>query len=76
MLDLNLEIGIFVEAMPFPILITGENGKISHVNDKFLEMFNECRGDGPIGAAYNAWRDWAFEDVDGFYRQYLPLCAW
>ncbi len=65
MLDLNLEIGIFVEAMPFPILITGENGKISHVNDKFLEMFNECRGD-LIGAAYNAWRDWAFEDVDGF----------
>lgn len=65
MLNLNLEIGIFVEAMPFPLLIMGENGKISHVNDKFLEMFDECRSD-LIGAAYKAWRDWAFEDVAGF----------
>lgn len=65
MLNLNLEIGIFVEAMPFPLLIIGENGKISHVNDKFLKMFNECRDD-LIGADYANWRDWAFEGVSGF----------
>lgn len=65
MLNLNLEIAIFLEAMPFPLIITGEDGKISHANDKFLEMFRECRDD-LIGASYSAWRVWAFEDVSGF----------
>lgn len=65
MLNLNLEIGIFVEAMPFPLIITADNGKITHVNNKFLEMFKECRDD-LIDAYYIAWSDWAFEDVSDF----------
>lgn len=64
MLNLNLELGIFVEAMPFPIILAENSGKITHVNDKFLEMFKECRDD-LIGACYPDWSAWAFDNVSG-----------
>ena len=65
MLNLNLEIGIFMEAMPFPLILTGDDGKVIHANNKFLEMFGECHED-LIGAYYTAWSDWAFEDASDF----------
>lgn len=65
MLNLNLELGIFVEAMPFPLILTEENGKITHVNNKFLEMFKENRDD-LIGAYYPEWSNWAFDNVSDF----------
>lgn len=61
-LNLNMEMGIFVEAMPFPLLLTCDSGRITHVNDKFLEMFHECRDD-IIGSYYSAWSEWAFENA-------------
>lgn len=65
MFNLNLELGMFVEAMPFPLILTEESGKITHVNDKFLEMFKECRDD-LIGAYYPEWSEWAFDNVSGY----------
>lgn len=65
MLNLDLELGIFVEAMPFPLLIVGEGGQITQVNNKFLEMFGERRDD-LIGASYSSWSEWAFEDAPDF----------
>lgn len=65
MLNLNLEIGMFVDAMPFSLILTGDDGRITHANNHFLEMFKECRDD-LIGAYYAAWSAWAFEDVSEF----------
>lgn len=62
LLNLNMEMGIFLEAMPFPLILTCDNGLIIHVNNRFLEMFDESSED-LIGANYEAWKDWAFEDV-------------
>lgn len=61
-LNLNMEIGIFVEAMPFPLILTRDDGKITYANNKFLEMFNECRDD-LIDTQYSAWHEWAFENI-------------
>lgn len=60
MLNLNMEIEIFIEAMPFPLVLTREDGRISHLNKKFEEIFGESRKD-MIGTVYAGWQAWAFE---------------
>lgn len=67
LLNLNTEIGMFIEAMPFSLILTDADDKVTHVNDNFLKIFDECRSD-MINTDYNAWSEWAFErlsDVTG-----------
>lgn len=64
-LNLNREMGIFVEAMPFPLLLTRDDDKIIYANSNFLEMFNECQAD-LIDTSYNSWHEWAFDNLTDF----------
>lgn len=59
-LNLNLEIEIFIEAMPFPLAMLDKDGVITHLNKQFLQFFGEKKSD-MVGTSYTAWKDWAFE---------------
>lgn len=58
-LNLNMEIEIFLEAMPFPIIMHNEKGIITHMNQKFADFFHEKKGD-IIGVSYADWKNWFF----------------
>lgn len=60
LMNLSNELEIFIEAMPFPLILVKENEKITHVNEKFLEIFNEKRED-LVDTNYPDWAEWAFE---------------
>lgn len=59
-LNLNLEIEIFIEAMPFPLAMLDKEGVITHLNTHFLQFFGEKKQD-MIGTSYEDWKDWAFD---------------
>lgn len=59
-LNLNLEIEIFIEAMPFPLAMLDKDGVITHLNRHFLQFFGEKKQD-MVGTSYQAWKDWAFD---------------
>lgn len=59
-LNLNLEIEIFIEAMPFPLAMLDKDGTITHLNRHFLQFFGEKKQD-MVGTSYSAWKEWAFE---------------
>ena len=58
-LNLNREVDIFLEAMPFPIIMHNEKGIITHLNQKFVNFFHEKKDD-IIGTAYADWKAWSF----------------
>lgn len=58
-LNMEMEMEIFLEAMPFPIIIHNEKGNITHMNQKFANFFHEKKGD-IIGVGYNDWKTWFF----------------
>lgn len=58
-LNLNMEMDIFLEAMPFPIIIHNEKGIITHMNEKFASFFHEKKSD-IIGTDYGDWKAWFF----------------
>lgn len=55
LLNLGVELDLFMEAMPFPLIICGGNGTITRINDRFLEFFGE-RKDGLVGFLYDDWK--------------------
>lgn len=58
-LNLSMEIEIFLEAMPFPIIMHDEKGIITHMNQKFSDFFQEKKKD-IIGVNYRDWKNWFF----------------
>lgn len=58
-LNLNMEIEIFLEAMPFPIIMHDDKGIITHMNQKFSDFFHEKKSD-IIGVRYGDWKNWFF----------------
>lgn len=58
-LNLSMEIEIFLEAMPFPIVMHDEKGVITHLNQKFADFFHEKKRD-IIGVNYRDWKNWFF----------------
>ena len=64
LLNLNMEMEIFLEAMPFPLLMLDQKGIVSHANGKFSDFFHERKND-IIGANYSEWKRWFFTDEDG-----------
>ncbi|MCM1128782.1 MAG: diguanylate cyclase [Alistipes senegalensis] len=58
-LNLNMEMEIFLEAMPFPIVIHNDKGIITHLNQRFTDYFHE-RKDDIVGVNYNDWKSWFF----------------
>lgn len=71
-LNLNLEISLFMEAMPFPLLLTSDDNRVTHVNQKFLDMFDECRDD-MVGTLYDSWSEWAFAKSSSFMGESLSF---
>lgn len=55
LLNLGVELDLFMEAMPFPLIICAENGVITRINDRFLEFFGEHK-DGLVGFLYEDWK--------------------
>lgn len=58
-LNLNREIEIFLQAMPFPIIMHDDKGIITHINQQFADFFQEKKAD-IIGTNYNDWKSWSF----------------
>ncbi len=56
LLNLGVELDLFMEAMPFPLIICAENGVITRINDRFLEFFGEHK-DGLVGFLYEDWKN-------------------
>ncbi|MDE5879468.1 MAG: GGDEF domain-containing protein [Desulfovibrio sp.] len=63
-LNLSMEIEIFLEAMPFPIIMHNEKGVITHMNQKFADFFHERKSD-IIGVNYWDWKNWFFTHEAG-----------
>ncbi|WP_165076368.1 MULTISPECIES: diguanylate cyclase [unclassified Desulfovibrio] len=63
-LNLSMEIEIFIEAMPFPIIMHNEKGIITHMNQKFADFFHERKSD-IIGVNYWDWKSWFFTHEAG-----------
>lgn len=59
-LNMEMEMDIFLEAMPIPIIIHNEKGIITHMNQKFANFFHEKKGD-IIGVGYSDWKTWFFK---------------
>lgn len=66
-LNLSMEIEIFLEAMPFPIIMHDEKGNVTHMNQKFADFFHEKKKD-IIGVNYRDWKNWFFT------HETLSLC--
>lgn len=60
LLNLDLELRIFVDAMPFPLVMVDTLGAITHVNGRFLEFFGES-GEDMLNTNYSSWKEWALE---------------
>lgn len=54
MLNLNMELDIFLEMMPLPLMICDVDDHITKANAKFLEFFETGMGD----LLERAWTDW------------------
>lgn len=63
-LNLSMEIEIFLEAMPYPIIMHDDKGIITHMNQKFADFFNERKSD-IIGVNYWDWKNWFFAHEAG-----------
>lgn len=63
-LNLSMEIEIFLEAMPYPIIMHDDKGIITHMNQKFADFFNERKSD-IIGVNYWDWKNWFFSHEAG-----------
>lgn len=61
LLNLNMEIELFISVMPFPLLMCDAQDKIVHLNQRFLNFFNEKKED-LLGMSYRDWKKWAFEE--------------
>lgn len=58
--NLDLELRIFMDSMPFPMLMLNEKGVVTHMNNEFLESFREI-GSDILSAVFSSWKEWAFE---------------
>lgn len=59
LLNLNIELDLFIEVMPFPLMICDLEERIAKVNARFLEFFET---DIDTVAGIN-WRDWYEESI-------------
>lgn len=59
LLNLNIELGLFIEVMPFPLMLCDRDENVAKVNAKFLEFF-ETGIDAILGLP---WRDWYEENI-------------
>lgn len=60
-LNLNMEIEIFLEAMPFPLIMFDDKHIITHINKIFSAFFHEKKSD-IIGTNYYDWKKWFFKE--------------
>lgn len=57
--NLNIELDLFIEVMPFPLMICGFDEQVAKVNARFLEFF-ETDIDSIAGIC---WRDWYEQNI-------------
>lgn len=59
LLNLNVELDLFIEVMPFPLMICDLDEQIAKVNARFLEFFET----GIESIAGISWRDWYEQNI-------------
>lgn len=75
LLNLNIELDLFIETMPFPLMICNLDDQITKVNTSFLKFF-ETEMDTVAGASWRDWYDqYILHDIsptgDDIYRRFV-----